>query len=476
MKSPILLICSLVGAGYLALAPGVRGQTTPTFKTLYRFTGADGGGAGPQVALIQGNDGTFYGTTSAGGTSSKGTVFRLSADGKTLTTVHNFTGAGGEGANPQTALLQGSDGDFYGGTSGGGTNGAGTLYRLSADGKTFTTLYSFPGSTKLASIPNTLIQAKDGAFYGTSGGGGTNNVGTIFRLSADEKTFTILHSFTGNNGEGDIPQAALLQASDGAFYGTAEGESDAPDNALVFRLSADGKTFTILHDFTGANHYATLAAAVIQERGDGALYGTSVGAGATGNGTVFRLSLDGTDFAILHSFKGGNAEGANPYGALLQGSDGAFYGTTLRGGPGDYGTIYQLSSDGKTLTTFHLFTGPTGDSLHPLTTLLKASDGNLYGATTGGSGSDQGSIYELVFPKATPLTALSITRTATTAAILYSGTAGATYQPQYADTLIGNRWINSGPLLTADAAGHFTYTDSTQPQPATRFYRAVTSP
>ncbi len=472
MKSKFSFLFSLVGLGCLALAPTVDGQTAPTFTTLYRFTGTNGGGANPQAALIQGSDGTFYGTTAAGGTSSKGTIFQLSTDGKTLTTLHSFTGTGGEGSNPQAALLQGSDGAFYGGTSGGGTNGAGTLYRLSADGKTLTTLYSFPGTSQLGAVPNTLIQAKDGAFYGTSAGAGTSGVGTIFRLSADGKTFTTLYSFSGANGTGDIPEAALLQGSDGAFYGTTEGESDAPDNALVFRLSADGKTFTILHDFTGANNYATLAAALIQGS-DGALYGTSVGAGTTGNGTVFRVALDGTNFAILHSFTGGTAEGANPYGALLQGGDGNFYGTTLRGGTGGYGTVYRLSGDGKTLTTLHLFTGPTGDSLRPLATLLKGSDGNFYGTTAGGSGGDQGSIYELIFPK---LTALSITRTATAATVVYSGTPGATYQPQFASTLVGSPWTNSGPLLTADGTGRFTYTDSTQPQPATRFYRAVASP
>ncbi len=450
-------------------------QTAPTLTTLHRFTGAAGEGSDPQAALIQGSDGALYGTTNAGGTSNHGSIFRLSADGQTFATLHSFTGANGEGLNPASALLQGKDGAFYGATTGGGANSAGTLYRLSADGQTFATLYSFPGSASIAAAPNGLIQGSDGAFYGTTAGGGANTIGSIFRFSADGKTLTTLYSFTGSNGTGDLPSAALLQGSDGAFYGTTQGESDAPDNGVVFRLSADGKTFTILHVFNGSDSYAFPEAALIQGI-DGAFYGTTLGAGARGNGMVFRVSADGKTFANLHSFTGASGDGANPYGAPLQASNGNFYGTTNGGGAGGYGSIYQLSSDGKTLTTIHSFTGPAGDGLHPQSTLLQGSDGNLYGACAGGSGGDQGSIFKLTFPKASPLAALSITRTATAVTILYTGTPGAAYQPQYAGTLASNQWTGDGPVLTADDNGHFTYTDSTQPQPAARFYRAVSSP
>ena len=466
---------SLLALVCLLLVPNVDGQTAPTFTTLHRFTGVSGEGSDPQAALIQGSDGAFYGTTNSGGTSGKGTVYRLSADAQTLTTLHSFTGTGGEGSDPDTALLQGKDGAFYGATAGGGANGAGTIYRLSADGTMFATFYSFAGSASVAAAPNALIQGSDGAFYGTTVGGGTNNIGTIFRLSADGKTFTTLYNFTGVNGTGNLPEAALLQGSDGAFYGTTQGESDAPNNGVVYRLSVDGKTFTVLHAFSGTDNYAFPEAAVILGT-DGAFYGTTLGGGTSGKGTVYRLSADGKMFASLHSFTGASGDGANPYGTLLQGSDGTFYGTTNAGGTGGYGAIYQLSSDGKTLTTIHSFTGPTGDSLHPQSTLLKGSDGNLYGTTAGGSGGDQGSIYELILPKVTPLTARSITRTATAVTVVYSGTPGATYQPQYTGTLTSNQWTNAGPLLTADSSGRFTYTDATQPQPPARFYRAVSSP
>lgn len=471
MKSKTPLLISFLALACLSLASGVNGQTTPTFTTLHRFTGANGEGSVPQAGLILGADGNFYGTTNKGGTSGNGTFYRLSADGKTLTPLHGFTGASGEGLSPNAAPLQGSDGAFYGVTSGGGANSAGTIYRLTADGKTFTTLYSFPGSAQLGSAPNPLIQAKDGAFYGTTAGAGTSGLGTIYRLSADGKTFTILYSFSGANGTGDLPAAALVQGSDGAFYGTTQGESDAPADGTVFRLTADGKTFTILHVFNGTDNYAFPNSALVQG-GDGAFYGTTQAAGTHGVGMVYRVTADGKTFTNLHSFSGGSVDGSSPYAALLPAGDGTFYGTTRAGGTGGYGTVFQISGDGKTFKTVHTFTGASGDGQVPLAALTKDGNGNFYG-TTDGSGSDLGTVFELIFPR---LAALSITRTATAVTVLYSGSPGATYQPQSAATLTDNPWTSVGPLVTAGSDGSFTYTDTTQPQPAARFYRAVPSP
>lgn len=472
MKSKTLLLSSFLASVGLAFASVVDGQTTPTFTTLHRFTGTNGEGSDPQSAPILGSDGALYGTTNTGGTSGNGTIYRILVNGTAFTTQHSFTGTNGEGFHPNATLLLGSGSVFYGATSGGGTGNGGTIYRLSADGKTLVALYSFVGTNSLAPSPNTMILGSDGALYGTTVDGGVYSNGSVFRLTIDGKTFTTLYSFTGGNGQGNFPEAGLLQGSDGAFYGTTQGESDAPNNGTVFRLTADGKTFKVLHTFSGTDNYAFPEATVIQGS-DGNLYGTTLGGGTRSSGSVFRLSTSGTAFATLHSFTGGSGDGANPYGAMVQGSDGAFYGTTNAGGTGGYGSVYRLSSDGTTLTTIHSFTGPTGDGLHPQSTLTKDSGGNLYGTTAGGSGGNSGTIFKLSFPKQT---ALAITRTATDATVLYGGTPGATYQPQYAATLTDNQWTNAGPLLTADDNGIFTYTDSTQPLPATRFYRAIVSP
>jgi uncharacterized repeat protein (TIGR03803 family) len=133
---------------------------------------------------VQGSDGNFYGTTLDGGTNSCqcGTVFRFSPSGS-YTNLHSFTGYPTDGGNPYAALMQGSDGNFYGTTYEGGTSGAGTVFRFSPSG-TYTTLYPFAGYPTDGENPYAgLVQGSDGTFYGTTYNGGTNNEGTVFQLS-----------------------------------------------------------------------------------------------------------------------------------------------------------------------------------------------------------------------------------------------------------------------------------------------------
>src|SRR5208283_4562892 len=121
----------------------------------------------------------FYGTTSHGGTNGDGTVFKISTNGA-LTSLYSFTG-GNDGAYPYAGLVQGSDGSFYGTTDEGGTNGGGgTVFKISTNGA-FTSLYSFSGSGNDGANPQAgLVQGSDGNFYGTTSGGGTNGWGTVF--------------------------------------------------------------------------------------------------------------------------------------------------------------------------------------------------------------------------------------------------------------------------------------------------------
>jgi len=154
--------------------------------TLYQFCSqpncADG--EGPDAGLIHAADGDFYGTTSGGGTNGQGTVFRITSEG-TLTTLHSFSGP--DGSQPYAGLIQSSDGNLYGTTEQGGglgckgSGGCGTVFKVTPGG-TVSTLYSFSGQD--GSYPYAgLIQATDGNLYGTTSAGGANNKGTVFRLS-----------------------------------------------------------------------------------------------------------------------------------------------------------------------------------------------------------------------------------------------------------------------------------------------------
>ena len=149
---------------------------------LHAFSGSPGEGANPVAGLVQGTDGNFYGTTALGGEHSLGTVFKITSAGS-LTTLHSFSGSSGEGADPFAGLAQGSDGNFYGTTALGGAHFLGTIFRINPAGS-FTTLYSFSGSPGEGAGPvSALVQGSDGNFYGTTALGGAHYWGTVFKFS-----------------------------------------------------------------------------------------------------------------------------------------------------------------------------------------------------------------------------------------------------------------------------------------------------
>ena len=280
----------------------------------------------------------------------------------------------------------------------GGPGGGGTA------GPSFATLHGFTGSPADGSNWSTVTQGSDGNFYGTAATGGPFNpacatnltgCGMLFRLSPSG-AFTVLHNFTGNTldhrQDPIYPYGALLQASDGNFYGTTS------EGASVFRMTPSGSVSTLT--FLGGGSYADLI-----QGGDGNLYGTTALGGegtcpadrsalchpTSGEGTVFRVSLSGS-LTTLKVFSGG-ADGARPYGGLVIGPDGAFYGTTRGGGGSARGTVFRITSGGA-FSTIHTFTGADGSFPYPRLTL--GGDGNLYGVTTnGGGGQDAGVVFRV---------------------------------------------------------------------------------
>ncbi|AGY60627.1 choice-of-anchor tandem repeat GloVer-containing protein [Gloeobacter kilaueensis] len=384
-----LYACSLV------LTPSVSAQT---LNTVVNFTGTNG--ASPAATLVQDSDGSFYGTTKAGGTSANcnsgcGTVFRVMPDG-TLTTLVDFTGSNGYG--PVAGLVQGSDGNFYGTTVYGGDDGLGTVFRVTPDG-TLTTLVSFTGAggDPLGSYPAApLVRGSDGNFYGTTQAGGSSTncssgCGTVFRMTPDG-AFTSLYSFKG--GDGGQPVAGLVQGNDGNFYGTTS-RGGSYGYGTVYRVSTLGTAFTTLVNFNlknGSNSNAGLV-----QGSDGNFYGTTVGGGSspnclTGCGTVFRMTPDGT-LTTLISFDGIN--GSNPSTALVQARDGNFYGTTSEAGSSDLGTVFRVTSSGS-LATLINFNGALGAT--PDAGLVQATDGILYGTTSKG-GTKAGTVFQLLITK-----------------------------------------------------------------------------
>ena len=371
--------------------------------SLYSFSNSNDG-ADPQAALVQGNDGNFYGTTSSGGTNNSGTVFKISPNGA-LTSLYSLTGDGVNYNYPQAGLVQGSDGNFYGTTRGGGasnstTMSSGTVFKISPAGA-LNSLYSFTGF-KDGAPPNGLLQGSDSSFYGTTFAGGTSGDGTVFKISPSG-ALTSLYCFTGGN-DGANPQAALVQGSDSSFYGTTSAGGTSGDGT-VFKISPSG-ALTSLYSFTGGNDGGTPLAGLVQGS-DGNFYGTTCSGGAGGGGTVFKISPSLYGAEILYAFgsvtnaNGEALDGVTPLAGLAQGSDGNFYGTTSSGGSsGGCGTVFKISANGAlmTLYTFGSVTNANGDALdgNGPSGLVQGSDGNFYGTTSsGGSNGGYGTVFKI---------------------------------------------------------------------------------
>jgi len=362
-------------------------QTGAVLTSLYSFTGTNDG-ASPQAGLVQASGGNFYGTTTYGGTYGFGAIFEISATGR-LTSLYSFTGTN-DGAWPWAGVVPGSDGNFYGTTDGGGTNGGnGTVFQFSTNGS-LTSLHSFTGGTDGAGPVGGLVRGSDGNFYGTTSGGGTNGRGTVFQFST-KGSLTSLYSFTGGS-DGAFPMDTLVQGRDGNFYGTTGGH--APHYPCgVFKISANG-ALTALYAFSPP--YLEFPAGLVQGS-DGNFYGTTDYGGTYGRGSVFQISADGA-LTNVYSFTGGS-DGGYPTDALVPGSDGSFYGTTGFGGNTNlnngngYGTVFNVTTNGA-LTGLHSFSG-TNDGANPYAALAQGSDGNFYGTTQYGGTNSLGTVFRL---------------------------------------------------------------------------------
>jgi uncharacterized repeat protein (TIGR03803 family) len=385
----LALLMRLLLAAVLVL-PAFGAQAGVVFTNFYSFTGGNDGGS-PEAGLVQGSDGNFYGTTSHGGTNGDGTVFKISTNGA-LTSLYSFTG-GNDGAYPYAGLVQGSDGNFYGTTSGGGTNGDGTVFQISTN-RALTSLYSFTGGNDGGEPYAGLVQGSDGNFYSTTSGGGTNGDGTVFKISTN-RALTSLYSFTGGN-DGSSPNG-LVQGSDGNFYGTTYNGGTS-NLGTVFKISTN-RALTSLYSFTGSNDGANPDAGLVQGS-DGDFYGTTQQGGTNGYGTVFKISTNRA-LTSLYSFTLGN-DGGYPDAGLVQGSDGNFYGTTEYGGTNTLGTVFKISTNGV-LISLYSFNGGS-DGANPNAGLVQGSDGNFYGTTSTGGEGEAGTVFRLTVVQLPQLT------------------------------------------------------------------------
>jgi uncharacterized repeat protein (TIGR03803 family) len=301
------------------------------------------------------------------------------------TVIWSF-GSGTDGVDPYGSLIQGTDGNFYGMTYGGGTNGNGTVFKITPAGAE-TVLYSFGNGIDAQEPYGALVQGSDGDFYGMTYGGGTNDDGTVFKITP-AGVETVLWSF-GDGSDGYEPYGSLVQGSDGNFYGLTYGGGTAGGYGTVFKITPAGAE-TILWSLgsgtDGENPYGSLV-----QGSDGNFYGMTEEGGTIGAGTVFKITPAGAE-TVLWSF-GSGADSQNPYGSLVQGGDGNFYGLANSGGANGGGTIFQITPSG-TETVFYSFYGTNSDARYPYSDLTFGSDGTLYGFSNAGGPDGNGVVFK----------------------------------------------------------------------------------
>ncbi len=371
------------------------GNTT----VLHSFTGSPDG-AFPVAALVQAADTNFYGTAlygganlnacALGGTTTPfgcGAIFRVDLSGN-LVDLYSFSAfSTPQGVGPAAPLIQATDHKLYGDSIVGGGNacqgflgsnaatGCGSIFSLDTSGN-LGALHPFAGSEG-AYPAAALVQATDGDFYGVAEGGGvqscssfaTPGCGTVFRMTADG-TVVALHSFTTRDGA--LPNGALIQAADGNFYGTTVFGGNSPCTGgaqwqgcgVIFKIDSAGN-FSVLHSFSGID--GAYPNAALFQANDGNFYGTTQGGGDSacagrygpGCGTAFKMDSSGS-VTVLYSFTGGT-DGSWPESALIQGTDGNLYGTTVYGGTADDGVVFRISNIGSLTLGAHVEMRTSGD-------------------------------------------------------------------------------------------------------------------
>ncbi len=303
---------------------------------------------------------------------------------QTPTTIYNFGLVSGDIGVPTAygTAVQGRDGNIYGATGSGGPNAGGGVYKITPTG-TESVVVAFPRGLSYCNPGVTL--GNDGNFYGTCVAGSVYNYGLLYKVTP-AGTYTDLHDFSAANGDGGQPNGPPVAASDGNLYGTTE-LGGANGNGAIYKVTPAG-VVSILYSFLGGADGHNPNASLIQGK-DGNLYGTAANGGAGGSGTVFKITTKGK-LTVLHAFDG--TDGTQPNGALVQGTDGNFYGVTFQGGTNNDGVVYKVSASGK-FTLIHNFDIPT-DGSYAYAAMVQGTDGNFYG-TTNYYGGDTDTIYKV---------------------------------------------------------------------------------
>ncbi len=250
-----------------------------------------------------------------------------------------------------------------------------------------TVLHHFAGGTNDGWGPNGSLLAQGATFYGMAGSGGVSNRGVVFRMSTNGASFSIIHHFAGGAGDGNAPRGSLTPAGDTLYGMTRIGGTS--NIGVAFRMNTNGSQFVLLHSFTGGVHDGKWPLGGTLALAGNTLYGMTPNGGVSNMGVVFRMNTNGGNYRVIHHFTGGISNGAYPYGSLTL-SGGGLYGMTTGGGATNNlttanGTVFRMDTNGNQFSVLHSFGGGPPDGSYPMGSLILAGD-TFYGLTYTGTG------------------------------------------------------------------------------------------
>jgi uncharacterized repeat protein (TIGR03803 family) len=318
----------------------------------------------PWGSLMRASDGNLYGMTYYGGANNTGCLFQYNPRTWTYTIKYDFNLA--DGRRPKGTLMQASDGMIYGTTTEGGNktinDDHGVLFKYNPLNNTYTKLFDFEGATSGTNPFGALIQATDGMLYGMTNLGGANDKGILFQFNPVTNTFTKKLDFDGTS-KGRNPYGSLMQASDGMLYGmTHSGGTN--DVGVLFQFNPTTSAYTKKIDFDMATNGGNPDGSLIQAT-DGKLYGLTEAGGPKSSGILFQFNITNSAFVDKYDFDD-SPHGSSPWGSLMQGYDGNFYGMTRYGGtvggPTALGVIFQFNPISNTFTKKLDFNATNGEN------------------------------------------------------------------------------------------------------------------
>ncbi|MCU0359961.1 MAG: hypothetical protein MUF75_04435 [Bacteroidia bacterium] len=399
--SVFFALCFLVIQPFKAQSPALWGLTanggdglgslfsintgSTAISSQYNFQGYPGN-APQYVKLCQATNGKLYGTTRLGGINNLGTLFEYNPANNSYSVLVDFDGTT-KGSNPQSSVIQASNGKLYGMAQLGGANNAGVLFEYNLATSTYTKLFDMAIATGQQPF-GSVIEASNGRLYGVNRTGGANNVGTLFEYNLSNSTYSVMTNFI--SATGSLPQAAPIQASNGKLYGTTINGGSS-NNGVIYEYNISTSTYSVIVNFTsavtGGQSFGSLLEAT-----NGNLFGITATGGSTANaGAIFGINPTTNSYSLLAAFVG-SVSGANPQAGLIQASNGKLYGTARIGGANNLGTLYEFDITGNTLTKLVDFSSANGTL--PLGAVMQSTNGLLYGVTSAGGTQSVGVLYE----------------------------------------------------------------------------------